>query len=397
MLTDSLHNFTRQIAFIFEGLTVDAMNSEEPIREVLRYHKILLAFEKEIFSPSEIKAVTISFEKGLNTDQDKAAKLLAHEIDESFRTHPSPFDEFLLKQFISLFRMIISKDVFKHFHLNLLIQRVILKKNHILILDQNFVSALTDQCGPEYTSSFNSIFDDIATSIKVLKQFQSEKSVPPFFSIIVLSKIVWENPEPKIFPHSTITNLNNQFSLFYRNQVGNRILEFNLSLTRASLELALTNGPLQIRCCGLYATLFLFIDTLDPISINSISSTTGIPAPHVEKMIHFLASPNCGRLLSVYGNKIRLNFEANLPEPFLKTPFTFPEIVISKELKTKNNTAHDRGSQFDAVMKILKQEKSLTKKHLENAVKDVVTFRLPRLEVRGFIKIDPSGHIHYLD
>lgn len=115
------------------------MNSEEPIKEVLRYHKILLAFEKEIFSQSEIKTITISFEKGLNTDPDKSAKLLAYEIDDSFRSQPSPFDATLLKQFISLFKMITSKYVFNHFHLNLLIQRVILKKKHIALFTKDLL------------------------------------------------------------------------------------------------------------------------------------------------------------------------------------------------------------------------------------------------------------------
>ena len=101
----------------------------------------------------------------------------------------------------------------------------------------------------------------------------------------------------------------------------------------------------------------------------------------------------------------RLNMENTATSELLSLPFTFPSLPKLEDT-SKSAIQQSRAAQVEAaVMLIMKKERSMEKGELKAKVKDLLTFRLEdelyenrltHLEKISLLKLDPSGHVHYL-
>lgn len=404
--TDTITSFTRQLSFVFEAEAESCFKLPDPIPEILKLHKTLTNFSEKSFSAADSKVLRVAFEKGFNTSPDVAARLLAEEVHKEFISHKK-LEQKAFDNLISVFRMLSCKDVFEAYHHLLLSRRILMLKAHIVEADEIFLKELRKQCGVEYTKRFDALFDDLQDSIKSFKEFKRETSPPDFFNALVLSDKSWPNleKEPTITPPRDVFPILQQFSSFY-NKTGKRKLQWNMRFTRVKLSCNGVEALKEVRCNGNYAVLLMMFNVSQLISITQIQQFTRLEKDEIEAMIKVLKGKRGGKLVTYMHQKIRINPEVITENGLIQLPFSFPQLSTTEKANTINSIQLNRDSQVDAaVMRIMKKEKSMEKDDLKVEVKEILNFRmedelfdkrLSLLAQKIYLKIDPSGRIHYL-
>jgi hypothetical protein len=402
--TDTITRFTKELSFEFEACADACFRSSAPISEVRKLYRSLTDFS-EYFSVPNAKILRGAFDKGLNTSPDVAARLLAEEIHSEFVdtriVDPKTFEEL-----IAIFRMLASKDAFEVYHHLLLSRRILMMKSHIVRADETFADALRTQCGDEYTKHFCMMFEDFHKSVDVLRTFLAEKSSPFPFGALILSHEAWPKMEMcRAAPPPPIDAVLGQFGEFYKTRVNNRKLQWSLDFTRVKLNVN-GNGPLkEIKCNGLCAILLLVFNSAPVLSLDDLAIRTKMDPTVVEAIVGLLRSSKCGKLLSGLHHRYRLCLDVSVPDGVLSVPFRFPSLPKVDEA-AKSTVQQSRNSQLESViMMIMKKEKSMEKQTLRAKVKDFLTFRLEEelfenrlahLAQNLYLKLDPSGRVHFL-
>jgi hypothetical protein len=402
--TDTIAAFTREFSFEFEAVAELSFKKERPIEEIMKLHRAMTEFCSTAFSVAQARLLRTALEKGLNTSPDLAARLLAEQIHAEFirnrKTESSTFD-----QLIAVFRMLNAKSVFEAYHHLLLSRRVLMLKRHIVAADETFLAELTAQCGPEYVKRFNTLIDDLHKSVEVLEKFPPPPRSPPRFHALVLSKQAWPTVEPIRVPAPPgVQHTLAAFTEFYQGQIPKRRLQWSLEFTRVKLLARNTSPPREIRCSGIAAVLLLAFNRSPVMSLAEIAHATGLDPALVEEIAHVLTSKRGGRLLIGLHQKFRVNGDAALQGP-VTVPFAFPTLPKVED-SGKSTIDTNRGSQIDAAaMLVMKQEKSMEKAELKRRIKEIISFRLDEelFEKRMahlaqilYLKLDPSGRVHYL-
>lgn len=104
--------------------------------------------------------------------------------------------------------------------------------------------------------------------------------------------------------------------------------------------------------------------------------------------------------------KYRINPNCEVPDSVLSLPFVLPQLTEAEEKRTKTAIIDNRDSQFDAaIVSILKADRSIDEDALFNKMASKLNFKIAReyfdqrlriLEKKEYLKIDPSGKIHYI-
>jgi hypothetical protein len=141
------------------------------------------------------------------------------------------------------------------------------------------------------------------------------------------------------------------------------------------------------------------------LSIDDLSFRTRVDSTTLESIIAMLRSSRCGKLLTGVHRKYRLSPDISVPGGVLSVPFTFPSLPKVDEA-AKSTVQQSRNSQLESViMLIMKKEKSMEKQVLRTKVKELLTFRLEEelfetrlshLAQNLYLKLDPSGRVHFL-
>ena len=402
--TDTITQFTRELSFEFEAEAEKCFKTENPIKAILKLYLSLAEFD-DFFNTDHARVLRSNFEKGFNTSPDTAARFLAEEVHREFLSKDTTDEK--IDQLVAVFRMLASKDVFGVAHHILLSRRILMMKRHIVDADEKFIDALREQCGPEYTKNFDTVFEDLHRSLETFSSFSKERNPPPYFHAIVMSKNSYKTESPvPIIPLPEIKSLLDGYSEYFREAHGKRKLEWNFKFTRVSLNAINLPGVKTIQCSGVYATLLMMLNNhhvLSPEELKKVGFTDEL----IEESIKMLKCKKCGRLILVMHNKIRINPEAEAhKDGLISIPFIFPGVPKTDNDTQKSAILSNREQQFDAaVMRVMKVQRSMEKNDLKHTVREMLNFRLEdelfekrlsSLSKSLYLKLDPSGRVHYL-
>lgn len=428
--TDKITPFARELSFEFESEAEKCFKMENPIKAIMKLHLSLIEFDKS-FNPTHARILRSAFEKGFNISPDRAALLLAQEVNREFtkkENNHKMCPKETIDQLVAVFRMIASKDVFESAHHHYLTRRILMMKSHIIEADKYFKRALKEQCGPDYTKRLNDLFKDLNVSLATLDKFVKEKRPPPFFKAIVISNESWKLYETgnPIDPPDEIKVLLNSFTNFYSTENEKKKLQWDFNFTRVKLTTKNLGLIKTINCSGTYATFLLMFNQNHVLCPEHLKKLSNFSNEQIENIVKVLKSKKCNHFLLVMHNKIRINkdqFASEEPDSkddnkyvqcscfdykkgVLSIPFVFPSVPKTDNDKQKSAIQSNRENQINAaVMKVMKQERSMEKSALKNTVKDLLNFRLEdelfderlaHLSKTLYLKLDPSGRVHYL-
>ena len=410
--TDTIQKFTRELSFVFESEVADCFKLNNPIQGILILHKTLMEFSKS-FSNTEVKVLHVAFEKGLNVSPETAARLLAVEINREFIQSSKEFTQnskLNLEPLIAVFRMLSCKDTFAAFHASMLSRRVLMMKEHILHIDQQFADELLKQCGSDYARPFLNIFEDVNTSNEVMKTFIQEKNPPSWFSAFITNKESWPRFEiPELPPPIKVLPSLKVFQEFYI-QKEKRKLTWIGELSRVKLSVKNVPGLKTIKCSGAVATVILQFHNNTSRTLKQISEMIGGVNEQDKKTItdilNFLSEDSCGNLIKIENQCYSINTKKKMEKEVLSILFNFPKMAEVHDEFAANSVSQNRDFQIDAaIMAVMKKERSMDREALKEDIKERLFFRLDSalydkrlaaLVVKTYLKQDASGIVHYI-
>jgi hypothetical protein len=195
------------------------------------------------------------------------------------------------------------------------------------------------------------------------------------------------------------------FEDYYRKKTSNRKLQWTLDFTRVRLQVTAVGNLKVIRCSGLCAVVFLLFNAAPVLSVPEMALHLKVDQATIEAILNFLRSKKGGGVLLGLHDKFRLNYDVSVENGVLMVPFRFPSLPKADDT-AKLTIQQSRNSQLESVvMRIMKVEKSMEKQSLKVKVKELLTFRLEEelfenrlahLAQNLYLKLDPSGRVHFL-
>jgi cullin 3 len=260
------------------------------------------------------KRMKESFEDFLNTDA-RAASCLAVYVDELLRvglrgaTEEQITQE--LQKSIIVFRYLQDKDVFESFYKQHLAKRLLGAKSVSDDAERAMVSQLKAECGYQFTSKLEGMFNDMRISrdmrdtYKIHKRSEetqqsgesSAHDKPIDIEVDVLTNGYWpsQSVPPCTLPCSVQAAIG-LFSKFYLGKHTGRKLSWQTSAGQAELKATFGAGPSSYRrhelCVSTYqmCILILFNDK-NTLTLGQIRTQTHIPDSELRRHLISLCTP----------------------------------------------------------------------------------------------------------
>merc|ERR1719456_556868 len=170
----------------------DVLNDPEKVRDPVSFVQALLAlkhkydvFVKESFKESKDfqMALKQAFEGFLNRDT-RTAQYLSLFVDDLFRKGLKGMSSDVeidqsLEQVVTVFRFLQDKDVFENFYKQHLARRLLTGRSVSDEAEKSMISKLKSECGHQYTSKLEGMFQDMKLSEDLMKQYKNSFNTAP--------------------------------------------------------------------------------------------------------------------------------------------------------------------------------------------------------------------------
>ncbi|CAE7296283.1 CUL3A, partial [Symbiodinium sp. KB8] len=164
----------------------DVLNDPEKVKDPVSFITAILhlkhkydRFVKESFKESKDFQLALkqAFESFLNKDT-RTAQYLSLYVDDQFRKGlkgmSSDADvDAALEQVVTVFRFLQDKDVFENFYKQHLARRLLTGRSVSDEAEKSMISKLKSECGHQYTSKLEGMFQDMKQSEEIMKQYKS--------------------------------------------------------------------------------------------------------------------------------------------------------------------------------------------------------------------------------
>mmetsp|Transcript_12084 Transcript_12084/g.34989 ORF Transcript_12084/g.34989 Transcript_12084/m.34989 type:complete len:772 (+) Transcript_12084:120-2435(+) len=276
-----------------------------------RYERIVgTSFRGEKKSKKRMRE---SFEDFLNKDA-RAASCLAVYVDELLRVSLRGATEEQvsqhLQQAIVVFRYLSDKDVFESFYKQHLAKRLLSGKSVSDDAERAMVSLLKAECGYQFTSKLEGMFNDMRISRDMREKYKNHKRSEESMAmgqasfikkgvdieVDVLTNGYWpsQNVAPCTLPKS-VQDAIDKFTEYYLGNHTGRKLSWQTSAGAAELKAAFGNGPNFRRhelCVSTYqmCILLLFNDH-QTLTLAQIRTHTQIPDSELRRHLISLSTP----------------------------------------------------------------------------------------------------------
>ena len=259
------------------------------------------------------KRMRESFEDFLNTDA-RAASCLAVYVDELLRAglRGATEDQINaeLHKVIIVFRYLSDKDVFESFYKQHLAKRLLSARSVSDDAERAMVSQLKAECGYQFTSKLEGMFNDMRISRDMQDAFKTHKrNNPPQQSaespahekpidieVDVLTNGYWpsQNVPPCTLPQQ-VQDAIGRFEKFYLEKHTGRKLQWQTSTGSAELKATFGTAPNYRRhelCMSTYQMcILLLFNEKDTLTLGQIRTQTHIPDQELRRHLISLCTP----------------------------------------------------------------------------------------------------------
>jgi len=265
------------------------------------------------------KRMKESFEDFLNADA-RAANCLAVYVDELLRVGLRGADErkvsMELDRVIVIFRYLSDKDVFEAYYKNHLAKRLLGNKSGSEEAERAMVSLLKAECGYQFTSKLEGMFNDMRISKETAEKYRSHKKSlnntvsndsrdaenggkPVDVEVSVLTTGYWpsQNVAPCILPPAVKAAMD-RFQKYYLNTYTGRKLSWQTSTGSAEIRATFhpQKGSSKPRRHDLSVTTYqmcilVLFNTRDTLTLKQIRDETNIPEEELRRHLVSLCTP----------------------------------------------------------------------------------------------------------
>ena len=397
-VTNTASKFTKQLAHVFQEEVSKAFELPDPISKILELYNALSAFVDAAFGTNSARVLKEGFEKGFKVDDENTAKMIEVAIHRDF---PRGVD---ITPYVGLFKMLRCKDIFQSYHSLYLNRRALECTPDQLVDDRKFAERLKESCGSKYTEPLYQTFDDYDQSLELNEKFfnnykEQFASTRNIFSPFIFSRESWPTIELKpIKVPQNIQEIMTCYEQFTETETKKKI-KWSMQLSRIDLQATGFEGVTSVSCNANFAVVLLAISN-GARSIPDIINQTLLEEKDVTAALTKFSSKKVGKLI----DKINICFN---PEASVEGGVIDVFSIVTQAEAASSAAPETHDNQIDAAcMKVLKNENSMEKDNLYNEILNIIPKhfkitrtefenRLPKLENRQFIKIDPSGRVHY--
>lgn len=164
----------------------DILNDPEKVKDPVSFISAILTlkhkydqFVKESFKESKDFQLALkqAFESFLNKDT-RTAQYLSLFVDDMFRKGLKGMSsdveiDLNLEQVVTVFRFLQDKDVFENFYKQHLARRLLTGRSVSDEAEKSMISKLKSECGHQYTSKLEGMFQDMQLSEDLMKQYKN--------------------------------------------------------------------------------------------------------------------------------------------------------------------------------------------------------------------------------
>ncbi|EAX95788.1 Cullin family protein [Trichomonas vaginalis G3] len=394
--TNTTSTFTQDLARVFEEEVSKCFEKEDPIPDIINLYKALSSFNAAAFGTSSARVLTSGFERGFKVDDENTARKLELSIHKCF-----PLQVCDISPYYGLFKMLRCKDTFQSYHSLYLNRRSLECKPEQLENDKKFADNLRESCGTRYTEPIDQTFADINLSSSLKKKFFGKipnSPVKSIFSPLILKREQWPTIEPitGIVP-ADIKQCMDDFETYFKVECRGKSIQWTMQLTKVSLECKGFSNLTELTCSGVVALVLLSIASGND-SVEKIIENTKLTEKDIQNAIAKMSQRKNGKVLL---KPLALNPEASVEGGKLDVFYYVPATTSSS---AKIPVNYDKQIEA-AIMKILKEKQTLEKEELKGEVSKYLPFkfedkdfdlRIKALDAQAYIKVDPSGKIHYI-
>lgn len=297
-----------------ENMIADPAREKTLIDDLLQLHDKMDDVHKCAFGSQEAFRVVLksSFEFFINLKQGRPAELLARFVDKKMKGEKGLGEtetETILDRAMSIFRYLQGKDVFEAFYKKLLARRLLLAKSASFELEKSMITKLKTECGSNYTSKLEGMFQDVDLSkdamtaftqyIAKLKANANSKSsgcssrgdIDAHFQVLTIG--YWPAPPPSEsvrLPPELIAS-RDRFNVFYNAKYQGRRLMWAHALERCILASHFPKGKKELEVSLYQALVLIGFNKLPRLTFREIHQLTAIEDGELRRTMQSLA---CG-------------------------------------------------------------------------------------------------------
>jgi len=343
----------------------DVLNDPEKVKDPVSFITAILhlkhkydRFVKESFKESKDFQLALkqAFESFLNKDT-RTAQYLSLYVDDQFRKGlkgmSSDADvDAALEQVVTVFRFLQDKDVFENFYKQHLARRLLTGRSVSDEAEKSMISKLKSECGHQYTSKLEGMFQDMKQSEEIMKQYKSSfassssmaraarpagssSAMSPASSAIdlkvsVLTSGFWPGPpgQPCELPPE-VQECCGRFETFYLAKHTGRRLSWQPNHGWADLKAHMPKSKHEINVSTYQMCILMLFNQHAALTYQDIQMRTNIPLEELKRQFMSLYVNPKAKIL------MRLGPEKDKKEPEDSDQFAINTQFESKLLRIK--------------------------------------------------------------
>jgi cullin 3 len=374
---------------------------------------------------SFLNALNSSFEHFINLN-NRSPEFISLFVDDKLRKgvkEASEEDlETVLDKVMMLFRYLQEKDLFEKYYKQHLAKRLLSGKAASDDSERSMLVKLKTECGYQFTSKLEGMFNDLKTSQDTTQNFyvstSSDAADSPTISVQILTTGSWPtqpcstcNLPPEVLP------ISERFRAFYLGTHNGRRLTWQTNMGNADIKATFGNGSKHELNVSTYQMCVLMLfNSADVLTYREIEQATSIPAADLKRCLQSLALVKGKQVLrkEPMSRDIADDDSFCVNDKFTSKLFKVKigTVVAQKEtdpekLETRQRVEEDRKPQIEAaIVRIMKSRrvldhnsimtevtKQLQPRFLPNPI--VIKKRIESLIEREFLERDKTDRKLY--
>lgn len=288
-----------------ESLVSDPARDKTLIEDLLELLDRMELAWRSSFGGSESYRIVLksSFEYIINLRQSRPAELLARFVDRKMKGEKGLLDtetEAVLEKAMSIFRFLSGKDVFEAFYKKLLSKRLLLRKSSDLELEKSMITKLKTECGSNYTSKLEGMFQDVDLSRDAMAAYNvfrgqtagssAGERVQADFQVLTTGYWPATPPTDSIRLPQELVACKERFISFYNNKYQGRRLVFAHTLERCIMMAHFPLKKKELEVSLFQAIVLVGFNRASRLSFSEILALTDIEDGELRRTLQSLAN-----------------------------------------------------------------------------------------------------------
>lgn len=282
-----------------------------------------------------------------------------------------------LENAIILFRYISEKDLFEKYYKQHLAKRLLNGKSSSDDLERSLLGKLKVECGYQFTSKLENMFNDIRTSRETMidfKNWQEERQRPSQgvdLSVQVLTTGAWpaNGQQGACNLPRELDESCKQFKEFYQDAHSGRKLSWQTGMGTAEIRATFGKKKHEISCSTHQMVVLMLLNDSDSLSFKDISSASGIPEAELGRVMQSMTLVKGKNVLKKIPDTKEINpddvftvndsFTSKLYKIKIGTSTAVKENEM-EQIETREKVEEDRRPQIEAaIVRLMKSRKVL--------------------------------------